>query len=164
MSDLTDFTAALIELKRLVQPDVDPLLTYSNGAAVDLTKDLDAILENNKRARTFAVATAHTTGQVVMPTARNGYRYRVVIPGTSGAAEPTWPTSYEGQVTSGASNPVLTFEEAGPEFSNIYDVRGAAKEAWMLKASKASEYLEEEEPVYKRCIEQANRYASIGVA
>lgn len=137
MSDATDFTAALNELKRIVQADDHPVLTYGNGT-YDSTKELDVILDRHKRAVTYTNATAYSYGQVVMPTTRNGYRYRVTVPGMSGAAEPTWPTSFGGRVESGSNSPVLTFEEVGPEFENIYDVRGAAYEALDLKCMKAA--------------------------
>jgi hypothetical protein len=51
----------------------------------------------------WAATTAYTAGQFIAPTnARaNGYFYLCTTSGTSGATEPTWPTTYNGTVTDG---------------------------------------------------------------
>jgi hypothetical protein len=46
----------------------------------------------NSWSATAATTTAYTLGQVVRPSAGNGYLYRCVVAGTSGGAAPTWPT------------------------------------------------------------------------
>lgn len=170
MSDLTDFTAALLNLRMLVQADDAPALTYGDGSAPDITRDLDAILENTKRAATFETSTFYFAGQVVMPTTRNGYRYRVVLPGTSGGTEPTWPTTEQGRVGSGANN--LTFEEAGAEYSSIYDLRAAAYAALDLKCMKAAndnQYLSDSRGqassfLFLNLMRQRDRYQPMGIA
>ena len=43
----------------------------------------------------------YVVGQIVTPTTRNLHKYRVTTAGTSGASEPTFPTSSGGTVTSG---------------------------------------------------------------
>lgn len=140
MSDATDFTAALADLKRLIQADDAPALTYGDGSTIDTTRDLDAILENNKWARTYTNATLYRLGQKVLPSVRNGLVYQVVTPGTSGGAEPTWPLTTEGQVTSGVDSPLLTFQEAGAEPESVYNLRAAAYAALDLKCMKATNH------------------------
>lgn len=49
----------------------------------------------------------YIVGEIVTPTTRNLHKYRVTTAGTSGATEPTFPTSSGGTVGSG-SNPVFT--------------------------------------------------------
>lgn len=171
MSDATDFTTALNALKRLIQADDQPALTYGDGVTIDTTRDLDAILENTKRAATFTTPTLYTVGQIVMPTTRNGYRYRVTVPGTSGT-EPTWPTTEQGRVESGTNSPLLTFEEAGPEYSSIYDLRAAAYAALDLKCMKAAndnQYLQDSRGqaasfTYLNLQRERDRYQPMGLA
>lgn len=141
MSDASDYAAAFRELKRFAQPDSDPVLTYGDGVGADPEMELDSILLEAKRAMTWATETAYVVGEIVMPTARNGHRYRVTQGGTSGATEPTWPTSLYGTVTSGSGSPALTFEEAGSEYSNVYDVRAAKKAVAALKKTKAAHFV-----------------------
>lgn len=172
MADTDDYAAAFKELVRLVQPDTDPVLTKGGGVTPDATKELDSVLVAAKVASTFAASTAYAYGAVVLPSTRNGRRYRVTQGGTSGATEPTWPTDAYGTVTSGSGSPALTFEEDGPAPSNIYDVRRAAYEAWNLKAAKASDRVsltsdgqsvsEHQTPQF--CLSKAQRYAPLGVA
>lgn len=49
----------------------------------------------------WVTATAHVIGDAIEPTTPNGYRYVVVTEGTTGGAEPTWPTTVGSQVADG---------------------------------------------------------------
>jgi hypothetical protein len=44
-------------------------------------------------ATTWAASTAYSLGDYVKPTSENGYCYECTTAGTSGASEPTWPTT-----------------------------------------------------------------------
>jgi hypothetical protein len=190
VSDASDRTAALARLTQFVQPAVEPVLTTGSAST-----ELETILDKHRRATTYAPGVYYAHGQIVLPTIRNGHKYRCVqagvsdeaIPatvvsaavtngvcpvksthesepvavvitnkgtgytsaptisltgggGSSAAAtasignEPSWPTRNGVRVTDGSSDPILTWEESGPDFDNIYDVRAAAHEAWLLKA------------------------------
>jgi hypothetical protein len=51
--------------------------------------------------RPFSVSTAVKKGDIVIPTTPNGFCYRALGDGTTGAAEPTWPAATAGTVVSG---------------------------------------------------------------
>jgi prepilin-type N-terminal cleavage/methylation domain-containing protein len=60
----------------------------------------------------WASATAYTAGQLVRPTdtSANPYLFSVTTAGTSGASEPTWPTTLNATVANGTA----TFKNIGP--------------------------------------------------
>jgi len=49
----------------------------------------------------WAASTAYALGDVVRPTTRNSFAYECTTAGTSGATEPTWPTTAGTTVTDG---------------------------------------------------------------
>src|SRR5437870_13103363 len=137
MSDATDRASALERLLEFSQPGIAPTLTTGTE-----TDEVETILDRNKRASTWAVNTAYKVGDVIMPPIRNGHRYRCVRPGTSQATDPGyyfWSLTSGITMQDGVSNPILTWQEDGPEFANIYDVRQATYECWSLRASKAAQ-------------------------
>lgn len=147
MTDAEDKEAALEKLETLAQPDVEP--TISN--------ELEEILDRHKRASRWVTATALVYGDIILPTVRNGHVYRVITAGTT-TTEPTWPTTDESTVTVGAE-----FEEAGTDYENVYDLRGALRECWELKMAKASEFISSqdsgsEQMIYEQCMRMAERY------
>lgn len=245
MSDASDRTAALARLTQLVQPAVEPVLTTGSG-----TTELETILDKHRRATTYAPGTYYAFGQIVLPTVRNGRKYRCVQAGLSDAAspatvvaasvtnggtgytsaptvslsggggsggaaialltagvvtavvitnkgsgytsaptisftggggsgavaatalignEPFWPTRNGARVTDGTADPLLTWEEFGPDFDNIYDVRAAAHEAWLLKAEKCSNNFTmklgslgfSREQIHEHCLNMAQQFAPL---
>lgn len=168
MADTDDYAAAFKEVARVVQPDVDPVLTKGNGTAPDATKELDSIILDAKVASTWTSGATAAYGSLWMPTTRNGRIYRVTIGGTLGTTEPTsWPTYDYGSVVSGS----VTLEDAGSQLPNIYDIRRACYLAWLLKAAKAQDrvnysadgrsFNEHQTPEF--CVKQADRYKTVGV-
>lgn len=148
MSDATDKDTALDDLARMVQIDVEPIIEAS---------ELEEILDKHKRASRWVTATALVYGDVVMPTVRNGHRYMVTEAGTT-ATEPTWPTIQSDSVTGGA-----TFQEAGNDYDNVYDVRGAAREVWEMKRAKAAEMVNNpvsggEAQIFENCDRMVRQY------
>ena len=254
MSDATDRVSALALLTEWIQPAVAPTLTTTVT-----TGEVDVILDRNKRASTWAPSTAYFVNDVVMPTVRNGRRYRCIVSGVSAStvqttvqslvvtlggtlytsvpavtfsggggtgaaataivsggvvtyliitnrgsgytsapavaiaapggagvtatatssllgAEPYWPSRQAfintmggriGDGVSGVDGYVLTWQEDGPQFDTIYDVRQAAYEGWMLRANKAAQFIKAGDlsmsDMYDHSLAQANYYGSISL-
>lgn len=62
----------------------------------------------------WASDTAYVVGDIVVPTVRNGRRYRIVTNGTSGSSEPAWPTGSGDTVVDNE----ITWEEYGGEHAD----------------------------------------------
>lgn len=143
---------ALAQLKRLVQPDSTPALD---------DVELNAILDSVQRASFWALSTAFTFGAVALPATKNGHRYRCTEAGSTATTEPTWPTRDGATISDGT----VRWEEAGADFDNVFDVRAAAHEAWLLKAAKASELFDGGDQklsqIGERCGEMAEKFAPI---
>lgn len=60
------------------------------------------LLVNALPAPKFAASAPYVVGNYVSPSVSTGYTYLVVVAGTSGASEPTWPTVLGGRVANGA--------------------------------------------------------------
>lgn len=167
MSDASDRKDALTLLKTYVQDGIIPTLTPA---------DLDAILDNPirpliKRASMWLVNTAYNFGDIILPSVKQGHRYRCTVAGTSDpTTEPLWPKTQGSTITEtviDTQGNVLTWQEFGPDFQNIYDVRLAAYRGWMLKAAKASKFYNvrlggqqfDREQLYQHCLQQAAQFA-----
>jgi hypothetical protein len=154
VTDAQDRDAALDELSRLVHPNSVPTIS---------TIDLEDILDANKRAQRWLATTTLNLGAVVMPTVRVGRVFRVIQEGIAGAVEPTWPTGDEDTVVDGTA----TLINAGVDFENVYDVRGAAEECWAFKERKAIQ-LALTDPgfvnISEQCREQRRSLASVLIA
>jgi len=82
----------------------------------------------------WAATTAYTLTTKRAPLTRNGHVYEVTTAGTSGASEPTWPTTAGGTVVDGT----VHWAEAGGSWSPTYDLNAAAAEGWRWKAAKVA--------------------------
>jgi hypothetical protein len=159
VSELSD---ARDEIKLELQTSVDPVVTDD---------EVDTILAQTIRASVWAASTSYTLGKIVLPTTRTGRGYQVIVPGTSGSTEPTWPTTQMGQVSEGSSSPQLTWEEAGL-VSSIYDKRAAKRQICLVKANRCSDRVNfsadgrnisaHQTPQY--WLEMAKQYVSVGVS
>lgn len=116
---------ALASLRMFAQPDITPQLD---------DPELNTILDSVQRASFWVLSTAFTFGAVVLPATKNGHRYTCSQGGTTAATEPTWPTRDGATVTDGT----VIWQEAGPDYENVFDIRDAAQRAWVLKQAKAS--------------------------
>lgn len=157
MTDAEDRDLALERLATFAQPDVEPTLTEP---------ELEDILDESARAVRWTTITVLGVGALVLPTAYNGYYYRVITAGTTAVAEPTWPESQGGTVTSGT----VEFEEAGLyTYPSLYNIREALRKCWELKASKASELISSsdsgsEQVIFDHCQMMADKYVTPVIA
>ena len=127
MADESDFSAVVADVELLAQTTLNPTMT---------TEEVEAVVRETARGRTWAAATAYPFGAYVIPTAANlnGRRYRVTEAGTSGAAEPAWPDSNSATLTDGT----VKFEEAGPHTGSVYDKRRAVEKCLTIRLTKAA--------------------------
>lgn len=147
--------AAMNELRRLAQPDSTPELD---------DVELNSILDDCQRASFWILSTAFAFGDVVLPATKNGHRYKCTTAGTTAATEPTWPTRDGSTVTDGT----VTWQEAGPDFDNVFDVRSAAGQAWMVKTAKASVLFngsgQQTSQIAEHCKQMAESFDPINIA
>lgn len=72
---------------------------YSGNYEVDTPLTLVWMREGNPSA--WQASTAYAVGDVVQPTTSNGFKYECTAAGTTGAGEPTWPTTKGNTVVDG---------------------------------------------------------------
>ena len=73
----------------------------ANWDGVDFAVGGDDVLALGRYDQTWASSTAYAIGSRRRPTSLNGYHYRVIVGGTSGASQPTWPTTEGATVADG---------------------------------------------------------------
>lgn len=61
---------------------------HNTSASYQMPLKLQMVIAN-----AWGTVTAYAAGEIVTPSATNGYRYRAVVDGTSDVAEPAWPTT-----------------------------------------------------------------------
>lgn len=104
---------------------------------------LDYLLEDARRVDSNGVlhddhdewtAGAYEVGDLLEPTVRNGYAYRVTVAGVA-VTEPEWPT------TGTVSQDGVTYERALDVYgwSPTFDLYRAAAAGWRIKAGKVSD-------------------------
>jgi len=100
-----------------VQFVVDTFRKHSLQKNIDLVADPIKVALCSTFAPTYsawASGTAYLTGDIVIPTTRNGHRYRATNDGTSASSEPTWLTVLGGTVVDNN----ITWEEYGGEHAD----------------------------------------------
>ena len=96
---------------------VDRFKTNFMNLNIDLLNDTFKIALCNSFTPTYsawASGTSYSEGDIVIPSTRNGHRYRATNSGTSGSSEPTWPTTTGSTVVDNE----ITWEEYGGEHAN----------------------------------------------
>lgn len=119
---------AIGRLADLVSASLYPELTSTQ---------LGELIDDTARWSVYAVSTAYSVGDTVIPITANGRQYRCVVAGTSDATtEPEWIyTGPKGRTYADASSATLTWEDDGAAHVERYDLRKAAHRGWLLKAS-----------------------------
>lgn len=135
-----DYTDALAELTDMVAAATDPALSTAElRRLLRVAQVRDADGNDPDTYAVWTAATAQGIGRLVTPTARNGYAYKATVAGTSGASEPTWPTTIGQTVVDGTAT--WTCHEVAA-WTPSYDRMGlnlAAAEGWRRKAAKLSD-------------------------
>lgn len=150
--------AAFVRLARMVAMDEEPTLS---------DQDLLRLLDKHVRGTVWTAATVYAYGDQVIPATRNGRRYICAVAGTSAATEPDWPAVDFGEVTDGT----VTWQEAGLDWTDGWDLEAAAHEAWMEKAAIAASAhdFQTDQQSFTRsqliahCERMAGRYAPVRV-
>lgn len=160
---------------------------YLKAPALTTTDITNCVLQT-AHATVWVAATAYKYGDKVVPTARNGYYFVCMTPGTSGAVEPVWPTlsgswwsvpnrgwyppyslsPWVGGITDGT----VAWQAMTPDWESPWDLDAATYRAWMLKAALASELYSVSEDgqnasrnqIYDHCIAMSQKYAPVGIA
>lgn len=156
MSALTD---AIDELRGLCEADSFPVLSDDR-----LTK----ILSGYMRAQLWTPNLSLSNGQKVLPasasvSAAGGSLFLVVTGGVTGATEPPW--SVAAPYTSIASG-TATLKYLSAWDGNLYDVRSAARQAWITKRGIISGLLSVKDrdvsinydEIFQRCSDQIAQY------
>ena len=177
---ITDGAVAMLALETLCPSTADPALTAA---------DMQQLLDGARRAYTWKASTSYPMGSVVMPTTRNGRRYKLISfdgSGTSsGTTEPSWPapnaasanwpvwgTAQPSPIVGWWRNAVvtdgnITWMEDGEDYDSLWDLGRAAFDGWMMKAGRAicavdlqtGQMRQAQSQIYDHCISMANRYA-----
>jgi hypothetical protein len=127
---------ALADLERMVVRTSDPTLSASDmNRLVELARIAD-VYGNPPDAYSEWKASEHvSSAQTRVPVSRNGYVYRAISSGHTGATEPTWPKTIGATV----SDHHVTWEcYAEAPWRWTWDLAGAASVGWSWKAAKAA--------------------------
>lgn len=182
---ITTESQALAALEILCPSGSDPVLSVD---------DMTSLLEGAKRAVLWEAATSYEIGTIVMPTVRNGRRYRLIAydgSGTSsGTTEPTWPAPVSTSDSlpiwaTTQSNPVvgwwrnaivsdgdITWVEDGTDYDSLWDIQSAAFQGWLLKAGRAVCAIDistenksfKQSQIYDHCINMSLRYQPVFIS
>lgn len=144
-------SSAREEVERKAQTALEPALDASEIAAA---------LAGARRFSTWEAGKAYEYGERVVPTVKNGKRYKAVQGGTSGASEPSWGTVDYSRVSDGG----VVWEEDGMA-GQEWDVGGAVYACLATRLAKATEYSGGDEGRIRKGIESLMRlYRPVGVA
>lgn len=120
-------------------PDaIDYVKTYAQTGEFPCLDDtlVQQIVERNQRASVWTAPTDYNAGDRIQPTTRNGHFYECVVPGTSSTDEPDWCLKMD-SLTQETDSDLVWREVAIDIDGNLYNLRNAVHEAWLLKASRS---------------------------
>ena len=135
------------------------------------TTDIGTVVDQFSRFSSWTASTAYAVGDRIVPTTPNGRVYEARRAGTSDTTEPDWPTApwtqYQGWIYSeGTSDPELMWVDTGPANVERYDVRSAARQVWLIKASRVVGEIDSKDgsadvklsQLRTHCLEQAEKF------
>lgn len=147
---------ALAKLKVLVVSDAVPMLE---------DPEIQLMLDDAALATVYASSTIYNyNDQVLVPV--NGRYYRCVAGGTTSDTVPVWPTNHQSRIGYLIVDGTVTWNDAGEAWPELWDIRAAARNCWILKASKAAELVSssdgpvkmEYEQIRQNCMAQAKAF------
>jgi len=147
---------AIAEVTLSAQTDQFPALT---------PEQVSALVVKNMRATVWTAGKQYKAGDVVQPTVPNGHFYRRIVAGLSPAGEPVWSTRANRTVYEGIA---LVWVECGEDTDgNLYNIRNAIFDAWMLKASMSAKDFDvsidnqkwNRSQIYEHCLEMARAWS-----
>ncbi len=136
---------------------------------------LGNLIDQHKKFATWLPNTTYAVGDMIVPTTPNGRVYQCIIAGTSTTTEPSFPSigyavgqCFYNDVGTPPNFYGLTFQDNGFITTEIYDVRAAAKQAWLLKASIAANLANtsdgqmriELHQIQENCLQMAGKFRS----
>ena len=136
---------------------------------------LGNLIDQHKKFATWQPSTSYLVGDMIVPTIPNGRVYQCIIAGTSTTTEPTFPSigyavgqCFYNYVGTPPNFYGLTFQDNGFITTEVYDVRAAAKQAWLLKASIAANLANTSDgqmridlhTIQENCIQMAGKFRS----
>jgi prepilin-type N-terminal cleavage/methylation domain-containing protein len=86
------------------------------NSAFELHKAMENITADYNNHTIWQASTSYSIDDIVIPTTKNGLRYRCTTAGTSAASEPIWPTTTGGTVTDGG---VTWTEDTPPDWAGL---------------------------------------------
>lgn len=159
--------AAIKQLGQMCQSTLFPELSDNQ---------LGDLIDQHKKFNTWSPLTAYSVGDMVIPTVPNGRIYQCIIAGTSTTVEPSFPQigyavgqAFYNYSTLGPEEYYgLTWQDNGFITQEVYDVRAAAKQAWLLKASIAANLANTDDgkmkvelhQIQENCIQMAAKFRS----
>lgn len=132
--------------------------------------ELCELIDEHKRSNVWTASTPYIVGDIVHPPVKNGRIYTCVIAGTSSTNSSIFPEiGYTNQSISDGSD--LVWRDDGAAYYEDYDVRAAARQGWMMKASKIAHLINVDDGQQKlnlsslldHCYRMADKYRSIGI-
>lgn len=139
--------------------------------------ELTAIVEASLRYTTRASSTAYTVESAPVRLSAsnfNGRIYQCIEAGTTDTSEttPSWPLVRFAAGGQFVQDGTVLWQDVGPCPEKNYDLKGAIKSAWLLKASKAAKDFNAQDrdlnlqtqQVYQHCLEQAARHEALWIA
>lgn len=152
------------------------MLADANSYPQITTTEIGTILDDLIRWDYWTASHSYAVDDLIVPLIPNGRLYRCVAAGTSDSTQPTFPvfpsigfinqTIYE-STTSG-----VIWIDIGTAQNEQYDVQGATRRAWLLKASRCAGDVDSKEglsdvklsQLSDHCIRMAERFRPLVIA
>lgn len=143
------------------------------------SNQLGELIDAHRRWRPWTANTYYEVGDMIVPTVPNGRMYQCIIAGNSGNTEPPFPrigyfmgqTFFETEQQTPYEGFGITWQDNGFTQQETYDIRAAAREGWMWKASNVANLANTDDGkmsiqvhiIQENCLQMAAKYRSFGI-